>query len=648
MPAQLAPSLANAGTQLFLARIRVPACRRPAATAIQSFFAGHSRKGMLASNGPMARPFTIRVSRLLHTSSTSHHNTHSKHQHHEAAASKSDPPPSHEHDHNHAHIASGTSGTSSKVDHHNVPPDHHASHAHSHGIFGHAGHSHSHGADENVLVGLFSKETNRAGVTVTLVGLFTNVGFTLVKAFAGWWYNSASLMADAAHQASDLISDVVTLAAFQISRREADAGHPFGYGRYEAIGALGVSGILIAGAVGTAWYSADVLIHVLQSASASASAAVPSIPSAAATLVPSTPAAGGISSLFNTIMASLFEPTLYHGPHLHGAGAGHSPAGVQSPSNPLDHWALVVTFASIVAKEGLFRWTMAVGTREKSSVLVANAWHHRSDAASSFVALIGVGGALVGVPILDPIGGLLVSGMIAKYGFDTAAESMRELADASVPHSFVHDVELVVAQLVKSDSNIASVSNIRARKVGPVFLIDLDLNVKATASVSTARAIADNLRQAIQASHPQVSEVSIDIDTAENGTPATSNPGDVQPVGNRPITPASASAAGAVPSFAGRPTSDFEDAVRSIVEDKAGFRDVTCSHITIHFLKDGLEVHVDIQIGNQDLTIRDAQQIANKVGESIVDGIPEVLVADVHLELNEHTEKEHANDTKRV
>ncbi|KAJ3339292.1 hypothetical protein HDU93_008399 [Gonapodya sp. JEL0774] len=384
-------------------------------------------------------------------------------------------------------------------------------------------------------------------------------------------------------------------------------------------------------AAATAWYSVDVLVHVLAATTSPSVTAAATI--ASSSLLPSNPAVAAASpSLFNTLMASIFDPTLYHGPHLH-TSTTTTVAGVHSPANPLDHWALVVTFASILAKEGLFRWTMAVGTKEKSSVLIANAWHHRSDAASSFVAFIGVGGAIAGVPILDPIGGLLVSGMIAKYGFDTAAESMRELADASVPTAFVKEVEKVISDVAKTDSNIVSVENIRARKVGPVYLVDLDLIVKATASVSMARAISDNVRQAIQTAHPQVSEVSIDIDIDSSGS---SQLGEVITADN---VPATAAASGAIPNFAGRPTSEFEDAVRVIVEERSDLTGVTCSHVTVHFLKEGLEVHVDIEIRNPALTIREAQDIAKKVGKSLVDGIPEVLTADVHLELNEHSEQ---------
>ena len=96
----------------------------------------------------------------------------------------------------------------------------------------------------------------------------------------------------------------------------------------------------------------------------------------------------------------------------HGHGHSHSPS-----LHPL---ALGIALGSILCKELLYRYTLRIGKKINSGVLIANAYHHRSDAASSAVALVGIAGSLVGLPLLDPIGGLLVSGMILKAGIDTS------------------------------------------------------------------------------------------------------------------------------------------------------------------------------------------------------------------------------------
>lgn len=85
----------------------------------------------------------------------------------------------------------------------------------------------------------------------------------------------------------------------------------------------------------------------------------------------------------------------------------HSHAGYADRMNPM---ALYIMVASVLLKEGMFQWTMRVARKVNSDVLIANAWHHRTDAASSMVALVGVGGAVYGINWLDPIGGILVSG----------------------------------------------------------------------------------------------------------------------------------------------------------------------------------------------------------------------------------------------
>ena len=198
---------------------------------------------------------------------------------------------------------------------------------------------------QKILAGVSADQ--RAADRITVVGGLVNVLLTFGKLAAGIYGRSAAMISDAAHSASDLASDVVTLVAMRAARLPADEDHPYGHGRFETVGALVVGGMLVAAGAGAA-------SHALEA-----------------------------------------------GAHAHGA-LGLKPGKV----------ALVAALVSIVAKEGLFRATARVGKRLRSPVLEANAWHHRSDALSSVVALVGIAAARCSLSIFrhaDAAAGLAVA-----------------------------------------------------------------------------------------------------------------------------------------------------------------------------------------------------------------------------------------------
>lgn len=121
---------------------------------------------------------------------------------------------------------------------------------------GHAGHSHSHTHDNAYLV---SSNKSDAGVRITRIGLFVNLAMAIGKGFGGWVFNSQALIADAFHALTDLVSDFMTLATISWSLRPPSERFPYGYGKIESLGALGVSGILLFGGLGMAANGIDAL-----------------------------------------------------------------------------------------------------------------------------------------------------------------------------------------------------------------------------------------------------------------------------------------------------------------------------------------------------------------------------------------------------
>jgi len=159
--------------------------------------------------------------------------------------------------------------------------------------------------------------------------------------------------------------------------------------------------------------------------------------------------------------------------------------------------ALWVAGAALVGKELLFRYMLAVAKRVKSSMLVANAWHARSDAASSLVVGIGIAGNLAGYPILDPIAALIVGFMVAKMGWEFSWDALHDLMDRSVDEQEVQ----AIRQTLLETPGVSGVHDVRTRKMGDMIVVDAHLEVNATLSVEAGHDIAVQARQRVLQRH---------------------------------------------------------------------------------------------------------------------------------------------------
>ena len=159
--------------------------------------------------------------------------------------------------------------------------------------------------------------------------------------------------------------------------------------------------------------------------------------------------------------------------------------------------ALWVALGALVAKESLFRYMLAVAKRVKSSMLVANAWHARSDAASSLVVMVGIIGNLAGYPILDPIAALIVGFMVAKMGWDFGWDALHDLMDRAVDESEVQAIRETLLQT----PGISGVHDIRTRKMGDMIVVDAHLEVEADLTVAQGHDIAVAAQQRVLQRH---------------------------------------------------------------------------------------------------------------------------------------------------
>jgi len=279
---------------------------------------------------------------------------------------------------------------------------------------------------------------------VTLFGGLINLVLSAAKLSVGVACHSAALIADAGHSLSDLFSDVITLWAVQLGRLPPDEDHPYGHGKFEAIGSLFLALTLLGTGVSVGASSNKKLLEILALQ--------------------------------------------------HSMGWKALAGSAQIPGRP----ALLVALISILSKEWLYRITRQVGEKLNSQVVIANAWHHRSDAYSSVLALFAIGLAIYFPSLVaaDAAAGMLVAGMICMTGAEILGESIKQLTDTT-NQRLVKKVRMMAetysrAQESKYD---LEVKRVRARQVGSLALVDVDIGIPGALSSAVSNQISTKLRQ---------------------------------------------------------------------------------------------------------------------------------------------------------
>ena len=159
--------------------------------------------------------------------------------------------------------------------------------------------------------------------------------------------------------------------------------------------------------------------------------------------------------------------------------------------------ALWAAGAALIAKETLFRYMLAVAKQVKSSMLVANAWHARSDAASSLVVGIGIIGNLAGYPILDPIAALIVGFMVSRMGWSFGWDALHDLMDRAVDEQEVDAIRITLNET----PGVSGVHDVRTRKMGDMIVVDAHIEVDGSISVEAGHDIAVEARNRVMQRH---------------------------------------------------------------------------------------------------------------------------------------------------
>lgn len=159
--------------------------------------------------------------------------------------------------------------------------------------------------------------------------------------------------------------------------------------------------------------------------------------------------------------------------------------------------ALWVAGGALIAKELLFRYMLAVAKRVKSSMLVANAWHARSDAASSLVVGVGIIGNLAGIPMLDPIAALIVGLMVTRMGWTFGWDALHDLMDRSADAAEIASIRATLTEV----PSLRGIHDLRTRKMGDMIVVDVHLEIDAAMSVEASHAIAVEARRRVLDRH---------------------------------------------------------------------------------------------------------------------------------------------------
>ena len=282
---------------------------------------------------------------------------------------------------------------------------------------------------------------------VTLLGMFVNMVLFAFKLVAGLVGRSGAMIADAVHSASDFATDIVVLAFVRISAKPRDDDHHWGHGKYETLASL-IIGIALF-TVGV-----EILIDSVEKITAVTRGEV-------------LPRPGVI--------------------------------------------AIVAAAFSIVAKELLYRYTIRVGKQTESTSVVANAWHHRSDALSSIGALLGIGAAyFLGEKwrIADPIAAIVVSALIIKVSIDLCRTALAELLEKSLPH----DVEEEILTIITANPKVQKPHNLRTRRIGSDIAIEVHIRVDGTMSVFESHEISKEIEQSLRERYGERTAVAIHIE----------------------------------------------------------------------------------------------------------------------------------------
>ncbi len=294
-------------------------------------------------------------------------------------------------------------------------------------------------------------EREKAIYQVTWAGSFVNFLLVVFKFIAGILGHSAAMIADTVHSLSDFATDIVVLIFTRISNKPQDKNHDYGHGKYETLATAIIGIVLFAVGAGICW--------------------------------------NGLRAI----------QTVWQGGRLPVPGM----------------LAFAGAIISIVSKELIYRYTIHVGRKINSSAVIANAWHHRSDAFSSIGTAMGIGGAIAlgeSWSVLDPMAAVIVSFFIMKVSVQLLKPCVDELTEKSLPD----EIEKEICLIAENTPGVSAIHNLRTRRIGNHYAIEMHVRMDGHLTLYEAHAKASVIENKLKEKYGNETHVGIHVEPVKD------------------------------------------------------------------------------------------------------------------------------------
>lgn len=301
----------------------------------------------------------------------------------------------------------------------------------------------------------FANKEERIAMIVSINSIIANLGLSLGKLVIGFLAQSAAMISDGIHSASDVVGTFVVMIGVHYSHKESDEEHPYGHERLECVAAIILAVIL-----------AIIALFI---------------------------GISGYDKIFNNSASDLEAP------------------------GSLALWMAVI---SILVKEAMYWYTRRAALKINSGALMADAWHHRSDALSSVGSFIGILGARMGYPILDPVASLVICLMIFQAAYEVFKDAMDKMVDRSCDEETIAAIE----ELVERVPGVEHLDSVTTRIFGARIYVDLEISVADQLTLIEAHRIAETVHAAIEAHFPLVKHCMVHVNPLSESSHEESHP----------------------------------------------------------------------------------------------------------------------------
>lgn len=289
-----------------------------------------------------------------------------------------------------------------------------------------------------------SRENLAMAVSRNTIAL--NLLLSVGKFAAGFQGHSAAMVSDAVHSASDVLSTLVVMAGVRLSGRDSDENHPYGHERLECVASILLAVMLCATGFLIGW--------------------------------------GGIKKILNGTAAASISPL--------------------PVPEPVALWAAVI---SIIVKEAMYHYTKAAAKKTDSDALMADAWHHRSDALSSIGSFAGILGARMGYPVLDPLACVAICLFIVKASVSIFADAIRKMTDEACSR----EMSEAISHVILAQDGVLGLDDIKTRRFGSRIYADIEICADGEATLTETHRTAERVHRAVEEAFPSVKHCMVHV-----------------------------------------------------------------------------------------------------------------------------------------